>query len=117
MIRILIIDDEPHWINFVQKQFGAFEIVIARSDEEAAQRIRENKFALIIASARWLNALEDMGAGYSEKYSDKTVVVTVRPSIDEALQAYNVGAVLYTPKSFSPKDFLAQIQEVMPVKT
>lgn len=113
MIRILVIDDEPRWIDFIQKQFGAFEIVIARSEEEAACRIHENRFSLVIANARWLNALKGMGKAFSQKYSDKTVVVTVKPSIDEALQAYQVGA-LYTPKSFNPRHFLAQIREVMP---
>ncbi len=113
MIRILIIDDEPRWIDFVQKQFGAFEIVIARNEEDAARRINENRFSLVIASARWLGALESMGKAFSQKYSDKTVVVTVKPSIDEALQAYSVGA-LYTPKSFNSRDFLAQVREVMP---
>lgn len=117
MIRILVIDDEPRWIDFVQKQFGAFEIVIACSEEEAARRISENRFSLVIASARWLNALENMGNAYSQKYSDKTVVVTVKPSIDEALQAYNIGVLLYMPKSFNPRAFLAQIQEVMPART
>jgi DNA-binding response OmpR family regulator len=117
-IRILIIDDEPRWINFVTQEFKeSFEIVVARSDDEAIKRLGENKFTLVIASARWLKMLEGMGDQYSGKYSDKTVVVTVTPSIQEALKAYNLGAALYIPKSFSPNDFVAQIQDVIPKKS
>jgi DNA-binding NtrC family response regulator len=115
-IRILIIDDEQRWIDFVTREFESFEIVVARNNEEAIGRLKENMFTLVITSARWLRILEEMGDLYSQKYSEKTVVVTVTPSIDEALKAYNLGAVLYIPKTFAHKDLFSQIQEFMPEK-
>lgn len=116
-IRILIIDDEPKWIDFVAREFDAFEVIVAGNNEEAKERLQEDRFTLVITSARWLKMLEEMGDSFSQKYSEKTVVVTITPNIDEALQAYNLGAVLYIPKSFSQNDLFVRIKEVVPEKT
>jgi DNA-binding NtrC family response regulator len=112
-IRILIIDDEPRWIDFVKQDLDIFEIVVAQSEKEALERLKENMFALVIASSRHLKVLETI----SEKYSDKTVVVTtIKPSVEEAIEAYRLGAVRYFPKSFSQKDLLKQVKDIIPGK-
>jgi DNA-binding NtrC family response regulator len=116
-IRILIIDDEPRWINFVKQEFGAFEVVVAKNTEEARHCLEEDMFTLIITSARWLKMFQEMGEIFSQKYSDKTVVVTITPNIDEALQVYNLGVVLYIPKSFGQHELFMKIKEVIPEKS
>ena len=111
--RILIIDDEPRWIDFVRNDLDIFEIIVAKDDDEALTLLEEDMFALVIASSRHLKILEII----AEKYSDKAVVVTtIKPSIEEALEAYRLGAVRYIPKSFSQKDLLNQVKEVIPDK-
>lgn len=116
-IRILIIDDEPRWIDFVEREFDSFEIIVARNNEEAKHKLQEDKFTLVITSARWLKMLKEMGDNFLQKYSEKTVVVTITPNVDEALQAYKLGAVLYIPKSFSQNDLFMKIMEAMPENT
>jgi len=112
-IRILIIDNEPRWIKFAQKDLNIFEIKVARTIKEALKELEKNKFDLVIASSRNIKILEVI----SEKYSDKRVVVTtIKPNTDEALQAYRLGAVRYFPKSFSKSDLLKQVEEVIPEK-
>jgi DNA-binding NtrC family response regulator len=111
-IRILIVDDELHWINFAQDDLGGFEIVVARSRDEALKFLEENKFDLVIASSRRLDVLGTI----AEKYSDKRVVVTtVRPTPEEAITAYRLGALRYFAKSFRRSDLLARVSEVISI--
>ena len=111
LVRILIIDSEPRWIEFAKRDLGIFEIVVAKSEEEAIVELEGDQFDLVIASAASLDILKIISEKYSEK---KVVVTTVQPSTQEALQAYRMGAVRYFPKSFSQQDLLNNIKEVLP---
>jgi DNA-binding NtrC family response regulator len=108
--RILIVDDEPRWLDFAKNDLGKFEIVVATSIEKAIKELEGDRFDLVIASSRYLHVLEVI----SKKYSDKRVVVaTVQPTTQEALQAYRLGAVRYFPKSFGPRDLFNRIWDVI----
>jgi DNA-binding NarL/FixJ family response regulator len=111
VVRILIIDSEPRWIDFAKRDLGVFEIVVAKTEEEAIAELEQDQFDLVIASAASLNILRIISEEYSEK---KVVVTTVQPSTQEALQAYRLGAIRYFPKSFSQRDLLNNIKEVLP---
>jgi DNA-binding NtrC family response regulator len=112
-IRILIIDNEPRWLEFAQKDLNIFEIVVACTIKDALKELEQDMFDLVIASSRNIKILEVI----SEKYSDKRVAVTtIKPSTEEALQAYRLGAVRYFPKSFSQSDLLKQVEEIIPEK-
>jgi len=110
-VRILIIDNEPRWLDFVKNDLHKFEIVVAPDAETALKELKKDKFELVIASSNNLEVLETI----SKKYSDKRVVVTtVRPSTREARDAYRLGAIRYFPKSFNPKDLLNHVNDVIP---
>lgn len=112
-IRILIIDNEPRWLEFAQKDLEVFEIVVAKTADDALAELEQDMFDLVIASSRNLGVLEVI----AEKFADKRVIVTtIRPSTDEALQAYRLGAVRYLPKSFSQSNLLNQVKDVIPDK-
>lgn len=97
-IRILIIDDEPRWLDFAQRDLGGFEIVIARDINTAIAELEEDQFDLVIASSGYLPILDII----SQRFADKRVMVTtIKPSTQEALEAYRNGAVRYVEKSFS----------------
>jgi DNA-binding response OmpR family regulator len=75
--RILVIDDEPRWIEFAKRDLGNFEIVVAPDPDTALAELEVNHFDLVIASSHRLDVLEVI----AEKYSDKQVVVTtVQPA-------------------------------------
>jgi DNA-binding NarL/FixJ family response regulator len=113
-IRILIIDDEPRWIEFAKNDLGNFEIVIAPNSDAALAELEDDQFDLVIASSRRLDVLETI----ADKYSDKQVVVTtVRPTTQEALTAYRLGARRYFAKSFGPQDLFERVKEVLPSAT
>jgi DNA-binding NarL/FixJ family response regulator len=114
IIRILIIDSEPRWIEFAKRDLGIFQIVVAKTEEEAIAELEEDQFDLVIASAASLDILKIISEKYSEK---KVVVTTVQPTTQEALQAYRLGAIRYFPKSFSQQDLLNSVKEVLPKKS
>jgi DNA-binding NtrC family response regulator len=110
-IRILIIDNEPRWIQFVKQDLNSFEIVTAHDIIEATDELEKNNFELVIASANNLDILKII----SDKYSDKHVIVTtINPSVEEALDAYRLGAIRYIPKSFGKSDLLNKVHDVIP---
>jgi len=110
-IRILIIDDEPRWIKFAISDLGKFEIIVAPDAESALDELEKDQFDLVIASSRHLDVLEVI----AEKYSDKRVIVTtVRPTAQEALAAYRLGAIRYFPKSFGREDLSDRVEEIIP---
>ena len=109
--RILLVDDELHWINFAKSDLAKFEIVVAPDCETALKELERNRFDLVIASSRRMDVLQVI----AEKYSDKKVVVTtMQPTIEEALKAYGMGALRYFAKSFGQSDLFERVQEVIP---
>lgn len=112
--RILIIDNEPRWIEFARKDLGGFEIIVAPDIDTALQELEEDQFDLVIASSGYIKILEEI----SQRFSDKQVVVTtVRPNTQEALDAYRKGAVRYITKSFHEQDLLKDVRELVPVSS
>ena len=92
--RILIIDDEPRWIEFAKSDLNKFEIVVAPDTKTALAELEADQFDLVIASSRRLDVLEVI----AQKYSDRRVVVTtVQPTTQEALVAYRLGASATSP--------------------
>ena len=81
--RILIIDDEPRWIDFAKSDLSTFEVVTASDEKTALAELEAGPFDLVIASSRCLNVLEAI----SSKYTRPVVVMTVQPTTQEALAA------------------------------
>ena len=109
--RILIIDDEPRWIDFARSDLGKFEVVTAPDTKTALTELEADQFDLVIASSRRLDALKVIARRYSDK---RVVVTTVQPTTQEALAAYRLGAMRYFPKSFGHRDLFDRVEEVIP---
>lgn len=109
--RILIVDDEPRWIEFAKNDLSRFEIVVAPDVQTALDELERGEFDLIIASSRRLDILELIARKYSSK---RVIVTTVQPTTREALAAYRLGALRYFAKSFGRNDLFKHVQEVIP---
>jgi DNA-binding NtrC family response regulator len=110
-VRILIVDKEPRWLNFVRHDLNKFEIVFAPDIKTALAELKNDKFDLVIASSSNLEVLKII----SDKYAGKRVIVTtVHPSTREALDVYRLGAIRYFPKSFVPNNLFKYVKEVIP---
>ena len=110
-LRILLIDDEPRWIEFARRDLESFEIVVAKDFDEAVDELEKDQFDLVIASSRWLKVLELIRERFAEK---RVMVTTIRPTTEEALDAYRGGAVDYISKSFADKDLLEHVKKIVP---
>ena len=110
--RILIIDDEPRWTDFVKSALNRFAVVVAPDTKTALVELESDRFDLVIINSRRLDALEII----TRKYSNKRVVVTtVQPTIQEAFTVYRLGARRYFAKSFGRQDLFERVREVIPV--
>ena len=108
--RILIIDDEPHWLSFVAYDLQGFSLVVAQSEEAVLEALEADQFELIVASSRYLDILKII----AEKHTSKRVVVTtISPTTQEALAAYYLGAKRYFPKSFGECDLFNQVKDIV----
>jgi DNA-binding response OmpR family regulator len=112
--RILIIDDEPRWIDFAKHDLNNFEIVVARDLETVMVELEADQFDLVIASSRRLDILETIRKWFAKW---PVVIMTVQPTTQEALTVYRLGAIRYFPKSFGRRDLLNRVKEVIPVST
>lgn len=110
-IRILIIDNEPRWIDFAKSDLqDRFEIVVAPDEESARRELEADQFDLVIASSGYLDILRLI----AEEFSDKRVMVaTVEPTTQEAIAVFSLGAVGYVPKSFGRSDLFNRVSEVV----
>jgi DNA-binding NtrC family response regulator len=108
--RILIIDDEPRWIEFAKGALEGFSIEVAPDLETALAKLEDNRYDLIIASSRRLHVLEVIARQYPDK---RAVVTTVRPTTREAINASRLGALDYFAKSFLSGDVADKVDEVI----
>ena len=107
--RILIIDNEQYWISFATKDLSMFEIVVAHTKEQAIAEIEKDNFDLVIASSSCLDIL----ASITDRYP--VFVLTMRPTVQEARDAYQQGAWRYLTKSFGQSDLVRHVGEVIPI--
>ena len=110
--RILIIDDEPRWIDFAKSDLSKFEIVVARDIETAIVELEADRFDLVIASSRRLDMLDNIRRRFADK---RVVVMTIQPTTQEALTAYRLGAIRYFPNPSAGVTCSSHVREVIPV--
>jgi len=110
--RVLIIDDEPRWVNFVRDNLGVeYEVDIATSFEDALATLRKGGcYDLLIVSSRWLDILEAIAKEYPDK---RVVVATGQPTTGEAITVYRFGILDYFAKDFRFDVVSEKIQEAI----
>jgi len=108
--RILIVDDQPEWVEFAKDELREYKLEVAENSETALQKLEKKHYDLIISNIRRLDVLQAI----AEKYPDNHVVVmTISPSTREAATAYRLGAMDYFPRSFRSQSVLAVVKEAM----
>jgi DNA-binding NtrC family response regulator len=118
MVRkpILIVDDDPiaresigNWL-----KEASYQVVIAESDEEAFELVKEQDFSVVVLDIKWpgkagLTALKEMKV---LKPQVKFIVMTASAfaSPEVAVEAMKLGAVDYLVKPVVPSDLERLIQ-------
>ncbi|MBS1855059.1 MAG: response regulator transcription factor [Acidobacteria bacterium] len=114
--RILVVDDEPQIRRVMRMTLGGqgYEIVEARSGEEALQRFRDELPDLVLLDLNMpgMGGLETCRQLRSNSETP-IIVLTVRNTEDEKVQALDAGADDYVTKPFGMKELLARIRAAL----
>jgi DNA-binding NtrC family response regulator len=109
--RILIVDDDPRWLNFAREDLEViFEVDMATNLETALVKLEKSHYDLIIASSRRLDVLEAISQLYPKR---PVVVATGQPTTHEAIRSYRLGAMDYFAKDFQPEVVSGKAREAI----
>ena len=108
--RILIVDDQPEWLEFAKDELREYKLEVAENSETALQKLEKKHYDLIISNIRRLDVLQAIAEKYPKSH---VVVMTISPSTREAATAYRLGAMDYFPRSFQPQSVLTVVEEAM----
>jgi two-component system KDP operon response regulator KdpE len=114
--RILVVDDEPQMRRVLRSTLSALGFVVADADsgEAAIERVRAEKFDLILLDINMprLSGLETCRAIRSR--SDVSIIMlTVRDRPLDKIEALDAGADGYVTKPFDVNELLARIRATL----
>jgi two-component system KDP operon response regulator KdpE len=114
--RILVVDDEPELRRALRSTLSALGFIVAdaESGEAALERVRAEKFDLILLDVNMpgLSGLETCRAVRAR--SDVSILmVTVRDRTADKVEALDAGADGYVTKPFDVSELLARIRSVL----
>ncbi len=114
--RILVVDDEPQMRRVLRSTLSALGFVVAdaESGEAALERVREEKFDLILLDINMpgLSGLETCRA-IRAKSDVSILMLTVRGRTEDKVEALDSGADGYVTKPFDVNELLARIRAVL----
>ena len=113
--RILLVDDEDHFRNRLQKAFvrRGFAAISASCFDEAVKEMQDNRFEFAVFDLRMpgKSGLELIRAAMRLQPDLKIVVLTGYGSIATATDAIKLGALYYLPKPADVDDILAAFEK------
>jgi DNA-binding NtrC family response regulator len=114
--RILIVDDDPGQRSLLDSflRSQGFEPVLAVSGEQALEKLRAQKFDLMISDVRrpGLTGLETLRRARQEHAVLPVLLVTAYADIREAVGAMRDGALNYLAKPIDLDELLATVRQV-----
>lgn len=119
MGKVLVVDDEVYILHILDFSLGAegFEVITANNGELAIEKAKQEKPDLIV-----LDIMMPVLDGYetcrrlkreSETKSIPVVLLTAKGRDVDKRLGYEVGAVDYIVKPFSPNRLIERIQEIL----
>ena len=114
--RILVVDDEPQLRRVLRSTLSALGFVVADAEtgEAALERVREEKFDLILLDINMpgISGLETCRAMRAR--SDVSILMlTVRDRTEDKIEALDAGADGYVTKPFDVNELLARIRATL----
>jgi two-component system KDP operon response regulator KdpE len=114
--RILVVDDEPQIRRVLQATLVAqdYEVSAARSGEEAIERLRRERFDLVLLDVN-MPGIGGLEACREIRASSESAIVmlTVRNSEQDKVEALDAGADDYVTKPFGTPELLARIRAAL----
>jgi two-component system response regulator MprA len=113
---VLIVDDEPHIVEFLKMGFGyeGFVVASAADGPEALRQAAEVKPDIVILDLM-LPGMDGIEvARQLRKGSDVAIIMlTARDAVDERVRGLDTGADDYLVKPFAFKELLARVRAVL----
>ncbi|MDD4017464.1 MAG: response regulator [Kiritimatiellae bacterium] len=118
MAKILLVDDESGVLYFIQNMFQAngYEVVIARSGEEAIESVRKDMVDLVITDLRMprMDGMELLRVLKRELAPSLPVIMLTAYASDEtAIEAKKLGAFTYMAKPFNVAGLLNVVRRAV----
>ena len=117
MPRILIVDDEPVFLNLLTQLLAAqgYNTGSAKNGEEALQLLQTEAFDLMIADINMLpvNGMELLDHAKKSYAGMSIVMLTADETVDTALEAMRRGAFDYLTKPFQMNDLLLTVRRAL----
>lgn len=114
--RILVVDDEPQLRRVLRSTLSALGFVVADAEtgEAALERVREEKFDLILLDINMpgISGLETCRA-LRAKSDVSILMLTVRDRTEDKVEALDAGADGYVTKPFDVNELLARIRAAL----
>ena len=115
--RILIIDDDPHFLHILHRILSGekFQVTATSNPCEALQLLRSGNFNLIICDLRMpecdgLNLLQAIrGAGNEIP----VIILTAYGEVDTYLEAMNAGATEYLNKPIKSEELVVVVRKCL----
>jgi DNA-binding NtrC family response regulator len=115
--RILIVDDDPGQRSLLNSflRGQGFETVTAESGERALEKLRTEKFDMMISDVRMpgLSGLETLRAARKENIAVPVLLVTAFTDVRDAVAAMRDGAVNYLAKPIDLDQLLASVHQAI----
>lgn len=110
--QILVAASGQRWLEFVEEVLRrhGFTVYPCSDSQSAQQILTQSKIDLIIIDALFMDLLKTLAAG-TERY--RLLVVSVRPDVPEAIDAYRLGALDYVHKAFGETSLVAVVKNVL----
>jgi DNA-binding NtrC family response regulator len=115
--RILIIDDDPHFLRVLQRILSGEKFVVTATSNpcEAAGLLRSGNFDLIICDLRMpdcdgLNLLQTIRGGGNEI---PVIILTAYGEVDTYLEAMNAGATEYLNKPIKSDELVPVVRNCL----
>lgn len=93
-MKILLVDDEPRWIEFIKSVFNGFVTV--------ADSVKDKGYDLVILSSRMTDKIKDI--------KDDFIIATGQPTTQEAIKSFRLGAKDYITKDFREEIILEKVK-------
>ena len=115
--RILIIDDDPHFLRVLQRILSAekFAVMATSNPCDAIEFLRSNNFDLIICDLRMpdcdgLNVLQAIRSAGNEI---PVIILTAYGEVDTYLEAMNAGATEYLNKPIKSDELVSVVRNCL----
>jgi DNA-binding response OmpR family regulator len=115
-LTLLIVDDEPHILEFLQMGFSyeGFDVLVAASGAEALRLADEHEIDLAILDVMMpgMSGI-DVARQLHQTGGTAIIMLTARSDVDDKVVGLEAGADDYVSKPFAFKELLARVRAVL----